>query len=406
MKRLKRPGAEDARAEGAAVPRRTSTTTCATVVCCRWSRWSWSRSSPFPSCSAAAPKKPSRPAAAAGDAPRRRQRRRRLASFTVVKAKPGLRDYRKRLEPQPDRSVQAALHRPGLEGGRAAAETGTATTSSGDHDVRPPKPNRPARLVEPRTAPAPVEPAPATAAAATPGRLTFFTLAIDVKIVQAQGREAEQGRRSEPTTRQRGRPHDAAARREGAGRHLHGASPEDASKALLLVSERRHVGLRRRQVRLRHATPASCSKSNRASRRPSSTAPNDVRYKINVLKIEPVVTGHPEPRCRPPKTSVSEAMSLHSLKRGDSTPSASDPQMSALSNSRCPVCRTAEVVCGKWTLLMIRDLAEAPAASASWSARWRGSARARSRCACGRWKRRGSSSATPSPRCRRGSSTR
>jgi DNA-binding HxlR family transcriptional regulator len=31
--------------------------------------------------------------------------------------------------------------------------------------------------------------------------------------------------------------------------------------------------------------------------------------------------------------------------------------MSALSNSRCPVCRTAEVVCGKWTLLMIRDLA-------------------------------------------------
>jgi DNA-binding HxlR family transcriptional regulator len=32
--------------------------------------------------------------------------------------------------------------------------------------------------------------------------------------------------------------------------------------------------------------------------------------------------------------------------------------MSAVSNSRCPVCRTAEVVCGKWTLLVIRDLAE------------------------------------------------
>src|SRR4029077_18273806 len=32
--------------------------------------------------------------------------------------------------------------------------------------------------------------------------------------------------------------------------------------------------------------------------------------------------------------------------------------MSAASNSECPVCRTAEVVCGKWTLLMIRDLAE------------------------------------------------
>lgn len=32
--------------------------------------------------------------------------------------------------------------------------------------------------------------------------------------------------------------------------------------------------------------------------------------------------------------------------------------MSAISNSACPVCKTAEVVCGKWTLLVIRDLAE------------------------------------------------
>ena len=27
-------------------------------------------------------------------------------------------------------------------------------------------------------------------------------------------------------------------------------------------------------------------------------------------------------------------------------------------NSDCPVCRTADIVCGKWTLLLIRDLAE------------------------------------------------
>ena|SRR5579859_5320339 len=29
-----------------------------------------------------------------------------------------------------------------------------------------------------------------------------------------------------------------------------------------------------------------------------------------------------------------------------------------LSDSSCPVCRTADIVCGKWTLLVIRDLAE------------------------------------------------
>ena len=29
-----------------------------------------------------------------------------------------------------------------------------------------------------------------------------------------------------------------------------------------------------------------------------------------------------------------------------------------VTNETCPVCRTAEIVCGKWTLLVIRDLAE------------------------------------------------
>ena len=27
-------------------------------------------------------------------------------------------------------------------------------------------------------------------------------------------------------------------------------------------------------------------------------------------------------------------------------------------DASCPVCRTAEIVCGKWTLLVIRDLAD------------------------------------------------
>jgi len=32
--------------------------------------------------------------------------------------------------------------------------------------------------------------------------------------------------------------------------------------------------------------------------------------------------------------------------------------MTAISNDRCPVCRTADVISGKWTLLVIRDLAD------------------------------------------------
>src|SRR5690349_1328781 len=32
-------------------------------------------------------------------------------------------------------------------------------------------------------------------------------------------------------------------------------------------------------------------------------------------------------------------------------------KMSAIDNDQCPVCRTADVISGKWTLLVIRDLA-------------------------------------------------
>ena len=32
--------------------------------------------------------------------------------------------------------------------------------------------------------------------------------------------------------------------------------------------------------------------------------------------------------------------------------------MESAAGDTCPVCRTAEIVCGKWTLLVIRDLAD------------------------------------------------
>jgi DNA-binding HxlR family transcriptional regulator len=51
-------------------------------------------------------------------------------------------------------------------------------------------------------------------------------------------------------------------------------------------------------------------------------------------------------------------MALYSLKRAPSSGWPQKKPMSAISNSRCPVCRTADVVSGKWTLLVIRDLAD------------------------------------------------
>ncbi len=53
-------------------------------------------------------------------------------------------------------------------------------------------------------------------------------------------------------------------------------------------------------------------------------------------------------------------------------------------------------MCGKWTLLLVRDLAEGRSRFCELERSLAGSARGRCRCGCGRWRRRGSSSATPS----------
>ena len=50
-------------------------------------------------------------------------------------------------------------------------------------------------------------------------------------------------------------------------------------------------------------------------------------------------------------------MALHSLKRGDFR-CRLGIEHERREQLQCPVCRTADVVCGKWTLLIIRDLAD------------------------------------------------
>ena len=47
---------------------------------------------------------------------------------------------------------------------------------------------------------------------------------------------------------------------------------------------------------------------------------------------------------------VPRAPALHKVKSCDSMGCMSDPT--------CPVCATADIICGKWTILVIRDLAE------------------------------------------------
>ena len=72
----------------------------------------------------------------------------------------------------------------------------------------------------------------------------------------------------------------------------------------------------------------------------------------------------------------------------------------------CPVCRTAEIVCGKWTLLLVRDLAEGRSRFCELERSLAGISPRTLSLRLRALEEEGSSSATPSPRCRRGWSMR
>ncbi len=67
-------------------------------------------------------------------------------------------------------------------------------------------------------------------------------------------------------------------------------------------------------------------------------------------------------------------------------------------DDQCPVCRTAEVISGKWTLLIIRDLADSSLRFCEIERSLEGSAPGPCRCACAPSRSRASSSAAPSLR--------
>ena len=139
---------------------------------------------------------------------------------------------------------------------RRAAPRATSVTLDLDDDER-------SRIVAARET---VQPNSPTAGGAAHPHPILFNFARDRREDLADGND---GRRRDEACPNRapGRGPGArpAAGPEGAGRHLHGHRAEDRAAAVPRL-HRSHHDVRRREMPLRHATPASCSKSNRASR--------------------------------------------------------------------------------------------------------------------------------------------
>jgi hypothetical protein len=204
------------------------------------------------------------------------------ARLTVVEAKPGLRDYRKRLSRRPVRNpfkqrytgpVLKGAHLNPQTGSATTSTTTTTTTSSGGAGFS-----------------SPVSTSPAGGGGGKP-TLTFFTFAIDVKISQPNGGNAGAETSSEPTTRHRVLP-TTSLPGEKTPVVTYMGTVSKGTKALFLVSA--DVKSVFGDGKCVSGTADVCQLLQIEPGFPETFVygPNDATYKVNVLKIEPVVTGH------------------------------------------------------------------------------------------------------------------
>ncbi len=210
------------------------------------------------------------------------------ARLTVVTANPGLRDYRKRLsdlrakDPFEQHFTAPVLNKGSAPTSRTSTSSTTTTTSTSTGSTSPsPTSTSP-------TSTSPSSTSPASGGHPTKPHLIYFTFAIDVKISRSDGGNAATPGMSQPTTRQRVMPTTPLPGEKTPVVTYMGLGSK-AKTALLLVST--DVKSVFGDGKCLSGT-GTCQLLEVEPGFPETFiyGPNDVRYKINVLKIEPVVS--------------------------------------------------------------------------------------------------------------------
>jgi hypothetical protein len=218
------------------------------------------------------------------------------ASLTVLPATPGLREPSKRLarraakDPFAQKYAGPIFHKgsaPVEESAGVEAGSGGTTTESGGGSATPAPESSPVESSGgsgsggPST---PGTPAPGT------GELRLFAFSADVKVAHTEVTESGQKKMSEPETRDEVLPTTPLPGKKTPALTYLGADPKTAKKALFLISP--EVTSLAGDGKCVSGT-STCQLLELAPQTPEVVeyGPNGARYKIEVLKIRPVITG-------------------------------------------------------------------------------------------------------------------
>src|SRR5689334_15765066 len=210
------------------------------------------------------------------------------SKLTVVEAKPGLRDYHKRLgsdtptDPfkQPGRPSEGGANGGGSESGVSTTATSTSTTvtsTSGNGTTT-------------TTTESTTGPGGSPSGTVEPGHLTLFAFAIDVKIVRTETKPDGSKKSDEPEIRHRVVPPAALPSEKEQAVTYMGISPKTQAPMLLISDAVTSVFGEANCL----SGASTCQLIEVEPDLPMTFVygPHSVRYKITVLKVEPVVTGH------------------------------------------------------------------------------------------------------------------
>ena len=216
--------------------------------------------------------------------------------LTVVEAKPGLRDYRKRLAARKPTDPFKQRYSGPVGGGQLNDQSTTSTSSSSSSTTSTTTSTGGSTLPgAPSETPAPESPPSGGGGSEGGGEgdgepsLTLFTFAIDVQISHTETKQNGRSVMSEPTTRRKVMPTTPLPGEKAPVVTYLGVG-EKGKKALLMVSN--NVKSIFGDAKCLSGTD-TCQLLEVEPGFPETFVygPNDVRYKVNVLKIEAIPVG-------------------------------------------------------------------------------------------------------------------